>query len=109
MTAVDSLGDGAPNAANCAPAHAAGACRLRDAIAAAPVSNTITFSISGQITLTNGTLTLAKSVTIDATGHAIVVDGGCVGCDPPGNTPSGGVTVFGIDVGVVAALTGLTI
>ena len=73
-------------------------CKLRDALAyAASGSDTINFNSggSGQITLANGTLTLAAGVTIagPTSGTGVTVDGGCTGCDPNG-TPVGGVTVF---------------
>jgi len=60
------------------------------------------------ILLTSGTLTLAADTTIDATGHTIVVDGGCTGCEP-GGAPSGGVRVLQVNSGVTARLTALTI
>jgi hypothetical protein len=87
-------------------------CKLRDALTyAASGSDTINFNSggSGQITLANGTLTLAAGVTIagPTSGTGVTVDGGCMGCDPNG-APSGGVTVFLVN-GVTANLSNLTI
>jgi CSLREA domain-containing protein len=84
---------------------------LREALAyansAASGSNpTITFApgLSGTIALTGGQLEVSRTgdpttntVTIDASGHAIAIDGG------------GTTRVFQVDSGVTAALTGLTI
>jgi hypothetical protein len=90
----------------------AGTNTLRGRIAAAAVGDTIVFNQdctgATAITLTTGTLTLTKDVTIDGTGHTVIVDGGCTGCDP-GGTPSGGVTVFAVNSGVKASITGLTV
>ena len=61
--------------------------------------NTITFTagLPGTVTLTNGTLSLTRSVTIDGTGATIAVDG------------NHAVHVFTVNSGVTAAITALTI
>ena len=92
-------------------------CTLRGAISLATSgSDTITFTDAAfpantpqTITLTtaNGTLTLATSVTINGTGHSVIVDGNCTLTN--GVCASGGVTVFTVAPGVTAALTALTI
>src|SRR5262249_46792009 len=71
--AVQSLGDGVANAANCPGAG----CRLRDAIAKAAASgDTINFSVTGVITLTNGELSIGKNLTITGPGaNVLAVDG----------------------------------
>ncbi|MHB8647316.1 MAG: IPT/TIG domain-containing protein [Thermomicrobiales bacterium] len=95
-----------------------GTCRLRDAIAAknagAATGTTITFDATAfptgtptTITLNSGTLTLSASVTIDGTGHRVVVDGGCTFSN--GACTGGGVTVFIVNSGVTAALIALGI
>src|SRR6266550_2142551 len=63
---VTSLGDGAANAANCPGVN----CRLRDAIAKAASGDTITFSVTGTITLTSGELVINKNLTINGPGAA---------------------------------------
>jgi hypothetical protein len=89
-----------------------GANTLRGKIGSAASGETIVFDQdctgATAIVLTTGTLVLTKDVTIDGSGYAVVVDGGCAGCDP-GETPSGGTRVFTVNTGVVAALSGLTI
>ncbi|MHB8646621.1 MAG: choice-of-anchor Q domain-containing protein [Thermomicrobiales bacterium] len=97
----------APIVSTCADS---GAGSLRAAIAANP--GTITFGVNcqsgaGQITLAS-TLTIANDLTIDATGHTIVVDGGCTANCGTG-TATSGTTVFHINLGVTATLNGLTI
>ena len=92
---VTNCGDAGPNT-------------LRGEIAAAAVGDTIIFNQDCIITLTTGTLTPGQDVTIDGTGHTVIVDGGCKGCGA-GGTPSGGVTVFTVAVGMTANLTALTI
>ena len=58
---VTSSGDGAANAANCPGAN----CRLRDAIAAAAAAgDTVSFNVTGTITLTVGELGINKNLTI---------------------------------------------
>ena len=85
-----------------------GATTLRGRIGAAAAGDTIVFDQNCTITLTTGTLTMTKHVTIDGTGHTVIVDGGCTGCDI-GGIPSGGVTIFAVQSGIAASLTGLTI
>ncbi|MHB8645810.1 MAG: choice-of-anchor Q domain-containing protein [Thermomicrobiales bacterium] len=105
---VDSLGDGPGSAGNCATGHAAGTCRLRDAIVAAAANDTITFSVSGTIAII-ATIGLIRNVTIQGPGAAsLIIDGGCMGCGPNG-TPSGGREVFLMIAGVTATISGLTI
>lgn len=73
---------------------------LRDALATANAGETITFSVdcatNNGIVLTS-TLTIATDLTVDATGHTVIVDG---------NTS---VRVFAVNSGVTATLIGLTI
>ena len=86
-------------------------CTLRGAISVATSgSDTILFNSSGSgtIRLTSGTLTLTHSVTIDGTGHSVIVDGGCTAnCGTA--SAMGGVTVFTVNSGVTATLNNLTI
>ena len=74
---------------------------LRTLIGSAAVGATIDFSQActgaTAITLTAGTLTLAKSVTIDGTGQTVVVDGNNDG------------SVFTVNSGVTASISLLTI
>jgi hypothetical protein len=83
-----------------------GANTLRDAIAAAAPGGTIVFDQNCTIVLAS-TLTLAQGVTIDGTGHTVVLDGGCTFSN--GYCQSGGVTVFVVNSGVAASLSTLTI
>lgn len=94
---VNNNGDPASGiSANCAPANAT-TCTLRDAIAAGTSgSDTISFIGDMAISLAS-TLTLTKSVTIDATGHAVAVDG------------NHAVGVFVVNVGSTVQMTALTI
>src|SRR5215475_14304537 len=66
MLVVTSSADGNATPANC-PGPA---CRLRDAIAAANAEDTITFSFTGVILLSNGSLLVDKNLTILASGAA---------------------------------------
>ncbi|MDQ6833534.1 MAG: hypothetical protein M3008_09050, partial [Chloroflexota bacterium] len=100
------------NVTNCLDDGSAGS--LRDVITNAAAGATITFatdcSTSNPITLTGGTLTLSKDVTIDGTGRQVVIDGNCATdaysrCS--GSAP-GGSTVFTIPGGSVT-LRALTI
>ena len=75
----------------------AGANALRGNIGSAGVGDTIVFDQNCIITLTTGTLTLTRGVTINGTGHAITVDGNGMG--------SG----FTVNQGVTATINGLTI
>ena len=89
----------------------AGANTLRGKIGAAVAgtrsSSTRTAGASA-ITLATGTLTLTQNVTIDGTGHTVVVDGGCTAnCGT--ESAVGGVTVFTVNGGVTANLNALTI
>jgi hypothetical protein len=109
---IDHAG-GLTSAATCRTA-ANTTCTLRDAVVyATSGTDTILFNGTGQGTITlgaSGTLTLAANVTIDATGHSVVVDGGCTGCDLGRSyNPSDGVTVFVVNSGVTATITDLTI
>ena len=56
-------------------AHDSGAGSLRQAIQDICPGDTITFDADHSITLTSGELVIPKTLTIDGTGHAIVVDG----------------------------------
>src|SRR3954447_6576730 len=70
-TVADDTGGSAPNCLS-----ASGACTLRGAIAVASPGDTITFSTTGTILLTNGTLTLTKDVIIQGPGASLLaVDG----------------------------------
>ena len=62
--------------------HAAG----QDAASAA-AGDTIVFDQNCTITLTTGTLTLTQNVTIDGTGHTVIVDGGCTLTNAASATP----------------------
>lgn len=106
--------DSAANTLNCVTGNP-NICRLRDAIAVANgglagTNPTITFAQNTTVTLsaTAGTLTLSHNMTVDGTGHTVVVDGGCSGCEPNG-TPSGGVTVFQVNSFITASITGLIV
>ena len=68
-----------------------GAGSLRNTIAAAPAGDTITFDVSGTITLTSAELVIDKSLTIDGTGQNVTIDGG------------GALRVFNIDDGNATA------
>lgn len=75
---VRSTGDGAANPANCPGTG----CRLRDALAKANAAggDTINFSVSGTITLTNGQLVVNKGVAIDGPGaNLLAVNGNASG------------------------------
>src|SRR4051812_34222715 len=90
----------------------AGGNTLRGQIAAAAAADTIVFDQdctgATAITLATGTLTLTQSVTIDGTGHSVVVDGGCT--FNGGVCTGGGVTVFAVNTsGVLVILNNLTI
>src|SRR5262249_3145604 len=75
----------------------AGSNTLRGKIGAAGAGDTIIFDQDCTIVLTTGTLTLTQNVTIDGTGHTVVVDG------------NNAVTVFTVNDGLVATLNALTI
>jgi hypothetical protein len=91
---VQSLADGPANAANCPGAG----CRLRDAIAAAALGDTIDFSVTGVITLNSGQLEVDKDLTIDGPGVlALAVDG---------NLSS---RLFHIQSGKTVIISGLTV
>src|SRR4051812_11807221 len=68
-TLVDDSGVSAP-----ACASGVGLCTLRGALVAANNGDTVAFSVSGTIPLTNGTLVIAKNLTIQG-GAVIAVDG----------------------------------
>ncbi len=91
---VTSLGDGAANAANCPGAS----CRLRDAIEDAASGDTINFSVTGTITLTNGHLIISKNLTISGPGATQLA--------VSGNNAS---RIFVISPGFTTAISGLTI
>jgi hypothetical protein len=82
---------------NCSDTGVSGDGSLRGEIAAASPGDIIAFSQdctgASAIILATGTLTLGQDVPIDGSGHTVVVDGGCTGCEL-GGTPSGGVTIF---------------
>ena len=73
-----------------------GTCTLRGALIAASSGDTIAFSVSGTIPLTNGTLPVVKNLTIQGAG-AIAVSG------------QNAVRVFQVGSGVQATMDGLTI
>src|SRR6185437_13920363 len=56
----------------------AGANTLRGVIGSAGAGDTIVFDQDCTITLATEPLTLTQNVTINGTGHAVVVDGGCI-------------------------------
>ncbi len=75
----------------------ASTCTLRDAISLAASGDTITFSVSGTITLT-GTLIISTNVTINGPGaSSLAIDG------------NNAVTVFTVNSGITASISGLTI
>lgn len=75
-----------------------GANTLRADLAAAANGDTINFNVTSPITLTSGTLTVAKSVTIQGPGANLLTI--------QGNKTFG---IFAINVGVTATIAGLTI
>jgi hypothetical protein len=89
----------------------AGANTLRGQIAAAGAGDTIVFDQdctgATAIVLATGTLRLSQNVTINGTGHTVIVDGGCTLTN--GVCTSGGVTMFGVIGAVTASISGLTI
>jgi hypothetical protein len=92
-----------PVVTSCSDAATHTGTSLRDAIGAANSGDTITFAAGlncpadGPITLTQGTLTVDKNLTIDGTGVTIAVDG------------SNAVTVLSVSGAVTAQITALTI
>jgi hypothetical protein len=89
-----------------------GATTLRGRIASAAAGDTIVFDLdctgATAITLSTGRLTLAKDVTIDGTGHTVVVDGGCTANCGTTNAVGGDLVLF-VNFGVTATLNALTI
>ncbi len=75
-----------------------GAGSLRDAIAAASSGDTINISVTGTITLTGGTLTIAKSLTISGPGASDLAVSG-----------NKAVQVFVVNSGATVTISGLTI
>lgn len=69
---VNSLADGAANAANCPGVN----CRLRDAIARAASGDAINFSVTGTLTLTSGVLLINKNLTITGPGATQLIVSG---------------------------------
>jgi len=67
-----------PDAMRCAAGHMGGTCRLVDALLVTGSGNLITFSVDGTIMLTSGGggFQVPQSVTVDATGRNITLDGG---------------------------------
>jgi hypothetical protein len=114
---VNSANDGTADPNRCLVGNA-NTCTLRNAIATvngglvpANPTPTITFGATVStvtLTPTAGALTLTQNVTIDGTGHTIVVDGGCT-ANCTSEQPVGGVTVFVVNSGVTASLSALTI
>jgi len=101
ITVQSSADDGTANAANCPGTS----CRLRDAIAKAASTDTINFAGDYTINLASSQLTINKSLTIDGTGHTIVLNGpgsysgSCGPCYP----------VFSIVAGTTVKLLNLTV
>ncbi len=94
---VQSLGDGAANAANCPGVN----CRLRDAIAAAVAGDTIDFSVTGSIIISafnGGQLGIDKNLTIQGPGAALLEI-----------TAFNSSRIFRILPGVTVALSGMTV
>jgi hypothetical protein len=75
-----------------------GAGSLRDAIAAASSGDTINISVTGTITLTGGTLTISKSVTISGPGASDLAVSG-----------NNAARVFAVSSGATVGISGLTI
>jgi N-acetylneuraminic acid mutarotase len=70
---------------------------LRAQISAARAGDTIVYDQDCTTTLTTGTLTINQNLTIDGSGHAVILDG------------NNAVTVFVINSGASASISGLTI
>jgi CSLREA domain-containing protein len=86
-------------------------CTLRDAIALAAAGETITFSVTGTITLnqTLGTLNVNQAMTIQGpTGAGITVDGGCTDCQI-GGAHTTGTRIFFLDFGGTMTIDRLTL
>ncbi|MGI8857866.1 MAG: choice-of-anchor Q domain-containing protein [Thermomicrobiales bacterium] len=87
---------------------------LRGEIAAAAAGDTIVFNqnCTGATAITlsqaKGPLSLTQDVTIDGTGHTVVLDGGCTANCGTINAV-GGVEVLNVNGGVTATLNALTI
>ena len=92
---VTSLGDGTASATRCPSTTN---CRLRDAIAKAVAGDTITFSVTGTITLTSGQLNLTRNVTINGPGATLLTISG--------NNVS---RVFNINSGITVTISALRI
>ncbi len=90
------------NALTAANANDSGAGSLRQAIADVCAGGTITFAGDHTIPLAS-TLTIARNMTIDGTGHSVTVSG-----DSDGDN-TGEVQVFAVNSGVTAALQNLTV
>jgi len=82
-----------------------GDCSLRDAIAVAGITDTVTFESDYTIYLSStlGTLTINKKLTIDASGNPVTVSG------DTGNDGSRDVQVFNIGSGGVVTLSHLIV
>jgi hypothetical protein len=70
---------------------------LRGLIASASAGDTIVYDQDCTTTLTTGTLTISKNLTIDSSGHQVILDG------------NNAVTVLVINAGVTASVSGLKI
>jgi parallel beta-helix repeat protein len=99
---VDSNGDGGATPANCTT-PVAGACTIRDALAAAADGDTITFapSVTGDIQLNSGELEIDSAVTITGPGAgalAIHADTGSRVFNENNNLSSGDLTISGLTI-----------
>ena len=90
------------NAITVANANDSGAGSLRQALADVCAGGTITFDGDYTIPLAS-TLTIARNMTIDGTGHSVTVSGDSDGDD------TGEVQVFAVNSGVTATLQNLTV
>jgi predicted outer membrane repeat protein len=98
VTVQSAADDGTANAANCPGTS----CRLRDAIAYATAGDMIDFAGDYTINLTTAQLAISKNLTIDGTGHTIVING-------PGASCTTCFRVFNVASGVAFNLQNLTV
>ena len=98
ITVQSAADDGTAVATNCPGAG----CRLRDAIAIAASGDTLIFAGDYTINLVSSELAIKQNLTIDGTGHTIIINGPGASCAPC-------FRVFNIAVGSTVTLNALTI